>query len=165
MIEISTVNENGKNDIVIYAKIDGEWIAVANVSSEQIVGFGSNSYTVEAFGLTPGESYRFRVVDESGHVYESDLIEVALSSMQVEFVSLTPEMIKLAFNTESGMFYQVMVCENLGAPWVVEYVQYPTANGWSVLSNEQFIAPGVRIEVLVPRNNRPKAFFKIIKIQ
>ena len=134
--------------------------------SEQIVGFGANSYTVAASGLTPGESYLFRVVDESGHIFESGLIEVAYSPILVEAVTLTPEMIKVAFNTEYGMLYQVVVCENLGAPWVVEYVQYPTAIGWSVLSNEQFMAgPGVRTEVLIPRNNRAKAFFKIIKIQ
>jgi len=166
MIEIATVNENGNNDIEIYAMIDGDWVLVANVPSEQIVGFGSNLYTVEAFGLTPGESYRFRIVDESGHIFESDPITVALSPLLVEAVTLTPELIKVAFNTEYGLFYQIMVCEQLGAPWVVEYVQYPTARGWSALSNEPFMAgPGDRTEVLIPRNNRPQAFFRIIKIQ
>jgi len=166
MIEIATVNENGNNDIEIYAMLNGEWVLVAIVPSAQIVGFGSNVYTVEAFGLTPGESYLFRIVDESGHIFESEPITVALSPILVESVTLTPELIKVAFNTEYGLFYQVMVCEQLGAPWVVEYVRYPTARGLSALSNEPFMAgPGERTEVLIPRNNRPQAFFRITKVQ
>jgi len=166
MIEIATVNENGRNDIEIYAMLNGEWALVANVPSAQIVGIGSNLYTAEAFGLTPGKSYLFRIVDESGHIFESEPITVALSQVLVEAVTLTPELIKVAFNTEYGLFYQVMVCEQLGAPWVVEYARYPTARGLSALSNEPFMAgPGERTEVLIPRNNRPQAFFRITKVQ
>ena len=72
MIELSTVNENGNNDIEIYALINGEWVMVAMVPSEQIVGFGSNTYTVEAVGLTSGQSYMFKIVDESGHIFYTD---------------------------------------------------------------------------------------------
>jgi len=167
MIEIATVNESGNHPIEVYAKIDGEWILVATVPADQIVGFGPNTYTVETFGLTPGSSYDFKIVDESGHIFESGLIQVAQTQIVVEAMTLTPKKIKLVFNTESDMSYQVMVCETLGAPWVVEYVQHPTEHGFSeLLSNQPFnAAPGNKTEVLVPRNYRAKAFYKIIKVQ
>jgi hypothetical protein len=166
MMEITTVNENGNGDILVYAEINGEWFEVTYVSSEQVVGFGSNSYITEADGLTPGQSYIFKVVDESGHIFESDPIAVAYSPIAVQDVTLTPELVKVKFNTEYGEFYQVMFCEKLGSPWRVEYVQYPTASGWSDLNNEPFMAgPGDTTEVRIPRNNRPSAFFKIMKAQ
>ena len=165
MMEISTVNENGTNEIEIFAKINGEWFEVGSVPSEQIVGFGSNTYTIEIEGLTPGESYIFKVVDESGHIFESDPIAVAYSALKVQKVTLTPEMVEVTFNTEYGSFYQVMVCEALGASWVIEFVQYPTARGWSDLSSEPFMGgPGESTTVRIPRN-RAKAFFKIIKTE
>ncbi|MDD2599354.1 MAG: SdrD B-like domain-containing protein [Kiritimatiellae bacterium] len=166
MIEVSTVNENGRHAIEIYAMIDGSWKSVATVPSEQVVGFGSNTYTVEAFGLVPGASYRFKIVDESGHIFESGLIEVARSLLAVEAMTLMPEMVKVVFRTKPGMAYQVMVCEALGMPWKVEYVQRKTARGYSALTNEPFFAGrGETTEVLVPRNQRAAAFFKIIQIQ
>jgi hypothetical protein len=168
MIEISTVNENGSNDIEIYAMLDGQWVLVANVPSEQVVGFGSNTYTVEAFGLTPGESYLFKIIDESGHIFETPTaVTVALEPIVVEGMTLTPEMITVTFNTDYGNFYQVLVTTDLGASaeWTVEYVSSPTASGWSELNNEPFMAgPGEATTVRIPRN-RDKAFFKIIKVE
>ncbi|MFA7173307.1 MAG: choice-of-anchor A family protein [Kiritimatiellia bacterium] len=82
-----------------------------------------------------------------------------------EVATLTPEMISVAFNTESGLVYQVMGCEVLGASWSVESVQYPIENGFSELSNQPFTALGDKTKVRVPRNDRKKAFFKIIQAQ
>ncbi|MDD2601150.1 MAG: SdrD B-like domain-containing protein [Kiritimatiellae bacterium] len=166
MIEIATVNENGNNAIEVYALVDGEWALVATVPADQIAGFGSNTYTVEAFGLMSGASYRFQIVDESGHIFESGLIQVARTLVAVKSLTLTPEMIRLSFTTKPGMAYQVMVCEAIGAPWKKEYVQCQTVRGWSELTNEPFTAGrGETTSVLVPRNGRAKAFFKIIEVQ
>ena len=167
MIEISTVNEGGSADIEIYAMIDGVWVEVARVSGEDVVGFGSNTYTVEATGLIAGQSYLFKIVDEAGHTFESELIEVARSPILVGAVTLTPEFMTLTFSTEYGQLYLIKVSESLGAAaqWNTEYVSSPTAAGWSDYLNEAFMAgPGTTTQVRIPRN-RTKAFFKAVQVQ
>ncbi|MFA7173923.1 MAG: M1 family aminopeptidase [Kiritimatiellia bacterium] len=168
MIELATVDENGKNEITIDAMLTNAWVRVAIVPADLIHGNGSYIYTVEAFGLTPGESYRFRIVDEADHIFESGLVLVALAStLAVEAVTLIPQMIKVAFKTEQNSTYLVLVCETMGTSWKVEHVQYLTTDKvWSALSDEPFQGGSGEItEVLIPRNNRVKAFFKIIKVE
>ena len=170
MIELSTVNENGNNDIEIYALINGEWKMVAAVPSEQIVGFGSNTYTVEAVGLTPGQSYMFRVVDECGHLFETDTsIEVASAHLRAVSTSLEPESFTMTFNTSSYSWYMLMVSESLSgdAGWSSEYVQvvHPAfPDGVSDYTLMIQGAPGGSTTLRVPRN-RDKAFFKLIKVE
>ncbi|MDA3926729.1 MAG: GEVED domain-containing protein [Kiritimatiellae bacterium] len=170
MIEIYTVNENGNNDIEIYAIMDGDWVMVAMVPSEQVEGTGSHLYTVEAAGLTPGQSYMFKIVDESGHTFYTDTaIEVALMQLRALSTSLDPEYFTMKFNTEPSAEYVLKVSSSLAADaeWTTEYVQivHPLfPNGVSSFTQRIQGAPEGTTTLRVPRN-RDKAFFKIIKVE
>ncbi|MDA3926728.1 MAG: GEVED domain-containing protein [Kiritimatiellae bacterium] len=170
MIELFTVNENGNNDIEIYAIMDGDWVMVAMVPSEQVEGTGSHSYTVEAIGLTPGASYLFKIVDESGHIFYTDTpIEVALVQLRALSTSLDPEYFTMKFNTEPYTEYELKVSSSLAADagWTTEYVQivHPLfPNGVSGFTQRIQGAPEGTTTLRVPRN-RDKAFFKLIKVE
>jgi hypothetical protein len=170
MIELFTVNENGNNDIEIYAIMDGDWVMVAMVPSEQVEGTGSHSYTVEAIGLTPGASYLFKIVDESEHIFYTDTaIEVALVQLRALSTSLDPEYFTMKFNTEPYTEYELKVSSSLAADaeWTTEYVQivHPLfPNGVSSFTQRIQGAPEGTTTLRVPRN-RDKAFFKLIKVE
>ena len=170
MIDLYTVNENGNNDIEIYAMINGEWVMVAMVPSEQIEGGGDHKYTVDAFGLTPGQSYMFKIVDESGHIfYTGDPVNVAKAQLRALVTSLSPEYFTMTFNTEPFGWYMLMVSESLSgdAGWTSEYVQvvHPAfPDGVSDYSLMIQGAPDGTTTLRVPQN-RDKAFFKLIKVE
>jgi len=158
-IEVCTVNESGYGDIVIYAWLGNAWKEVGRVAGVNVLGEGSNRYTVSASGLSADGAYLFKIVDESGHVHYTDG-EVAVRSMRVAAVRLTMETLTLAFNTEPGRPYVVKVSTDL-VHWTTEHVSYPTAFGWSDFENTPFTAGGKNTEVRVPVNRRRQAFFKI----
>ncbi len=169
-LKLYTVNENGNNDIEIYAMIDGQWVMVAMVPSEQVVGDGSNIYTVEALGLTAGESYFFRIVDESGHSFETGkAIAVARYRLQATRTSLSPQYFTATFNTRPYVMYVLNVSESLtgdASQWSSEYVQvvHPAfPHGVSGFCLEFQGAPEGTTTLRVPRN-RNKAFFKLVEV-
>jgi len=164
-IEIETVDENGKHDIEIYAWIDEDWVEVGRVPSSEVYGEGCRQYTVCANGLTVGESYMFRVLDEAGH--EHTLTQAVTVRHNIRMTSIRMEMqtAKVRFATEEGRSYVVKTSSDL-VNWTVEYVKYPRAGGkWSdEFSNAPFTAgPGTSTEVVVPVNGRNRVFFKAVK--
>ena len=163
-IQLSTVNEAGCGDIVIYAWIDNAWAEVGRVPAWLVVGEGANTYSVTASRLVAGSAYYLRVIDEAGNLHLS-LTPVTVDSLQVEAVRLDLQSVTLRFNTEPGRRYQVEVSTDL-VTWRTEYVSAPTAKGWTPFATEPFMAgPGTHTEVRVPRNERSRAFFKIRRIE
>ena len=170
MIDVYTVNENGNNDIEIYAMINGEWVMVAMVPSEEIAGGGCHTYTVEAVGLTSGQSYMFMIVDESGHTFYTDTpVNVAKAQLRAMVTSLSPEYFSMTFNTEPFAWYMLVVSDSLSgdAGWTSEYVQvvHPAfPDGVSDYSLMIQGAPDGTTTLRVP-HNRDQAFFKLIKTE
>ena len=169
-IDISTVNENGNNDIEIYALINGEWVMVAMLPSEDIIGFGSNSYTVEADGLIPNKSYKFKIIDETGHIFEMDSpVKVEKVRIRAVKTSLGPKTFTMTFSTEPYVWYVLNVSHSLAADakWKTEYVQvvHPAfPDGVSDFCMEFQGAPDGTTTLQVPRNNK-KAFFKLVEVE
>ena len=168
MIEISTVNENGNNDIEIYAKIKGKWQLVAVVPSEQIIGFGSNTYSVEATGLEVGKNYKFKIIDECGHIFESGSIKVEKIKLKAVKTKLTPEYFTMTFDSDSTTWYEVQYCNSLSgnAQWKTEYVQvihstFPDGVSDFYLTIQG--APEGQTTVRIPHNHK-KAFYKIVEV-
>jgi hypothetical protein len=163
MIELWTVNESGQADIVIYAWINNAWAEVGRVPGDQVRGDGSNRYAVRASGLAPGVAYNLMIVDEAGHVhYSNGPLEVR--AIRMDAVRLSLETVLVAFNTEVGRRYTVMVSTDL-VTWAPEFVSYPTSAGWSAFTDEPFTARGPRTEVYAPVNGRAKAFYKTVMKQ
>jgi choice-of-anchor A domain-containing protein len=165
-IEIETVDENGGDDIEIYAWINDEWVEVGRVPSSEVYGGGCRQYTVRANGLTVGESYIFRVLDEAGH--EHLMMQAVAVRRGIRTTSIRMEMqtAKMRLATEEGCSYVVKTSSDL-VNWTIEYVKHPRAGGkWSKnFSNKPFPAsPGTYTEVIVPVNGRDRAFFKAVKV-
>lgn len=164
MITLWTVNESGHDDIVIYAWINNAWAEVGRVPSRQIVGEGSNRYSITADGLAAGGLYFLKIVDEVGHVHYSGQ-PVEVMTVRLEMVRLDMETLTMAFNTEHGRSYVVKVSNDL-VNWVTEYVSHPTASGPSEYVDTPFTAGlGTQTQVLVPLNGRPHAFFKVVIVE
>lgn len=165
-IDIWTVDESGYGDIVVYAWIGNAWVVVGRVPAEEIVGEGSNKYTVAADGLSPEGKYYFRIVDEAGHVHDSPgpvgVTRVRLNALRFEMDTAV-----LTFNTGQGCSYVVKVSDSLDAPeeaWTAEFVSVQKSGGWSAFSDKPFMAgPGAQTAVRIPVN-RQKAFFKIVMV-
>lgn len=162
-IEIWTVNESGQSDIVIYAWIGNEWVEVGRVPGSEVWGEGANRYLVRASGLTPGQSYNFKIVDEAGHVHES-AGPLEVRTIRMEAVRLSMETMTVAFNTDPGRPYTVLVSTDL-VNWTPEFVSRRTTSGWSAFTDQPFTAGASRTEVLIPVNARAKAFFKVMMLQ
>ena len=165
-LDLWTADESGYGDIVVYAWIDGTWTEIGRVPEAEVVGEGSNHYTIQASGLTEGSAYLFKVVDEVGHEFVlTDPITVKAIRMQA--VQLNPTTMEVAFNTERGKRYVVKVCESLSASsdqWITEYVSHTTAGGWSSLVNTSFVAgtnAQTRVRIPVSKKN---AFYKIVMV-
>ena len=167
LIDIWTANESGYGDIVVYAWIGNAWVEVGRVPGSQVIGEGSNRYTVRSTVLPPEGSYYFRVVDEAGHVHDSP-VPVAVSVITLSALRFEMQTAVISFNTEYGCRYQVKVCDKLGAgadAWAAEYVSVLRDGAWAAYSNQPFAAgPGTQTQVRVPVN-RQNAFFKIVLIQ
>jgi uncharacterized repeat protein (TIGR01451 family) len=159
-IDIWTVDESGYGDIVIFAWVGNDWVEVGRVPSREILGEGSNRYTVAAEGLAFGGAYFLKVIDEAGHVHFSPT-PVAVDALRVEAMRLEMQTLTMSFNTTPGRSYVVEVSTDL-VTWSREVVSAPTAAGWSAYSSESFTAgPGERTQVRVPVNGRQRAFFRI----
>jgi hypothetical protein len=170
LIELATADENGNQAIEIYALIDDEWHLTALIPSEQIVGSRSNVYTVEADGLIAGVAYRFKIKDESGHIFEPrQPILVALNRLRALTTTLEPKFFTVSFQTDPGQWYVIKVSESpfAGAGWTSEFVQivHPAfAGGLSEFRQVIQGAPEGATTVRIPRS-RKRAFFKIVEIE
>ncbi len=163
-IRLWTVNESGCDDIVIYAWIGDTWVEVGRVPAGEIVGEGANPYRVLASGLTAGNAYSLKIVDEAGHVHYSSA-PVTVQAMRVAAVRLDLQTLTLTFNTESGRSYVVAVSTDL-VHWSNAYLSHPTADGWSAYVDTPFTAgTGTQTQVRVPVNGRKQAFFKIVRTE
>jgi choice-of-anchor A domain-containing protein len=166
-IELWTENESGYGDIVVYAWIGGVWTEVGRVPGSQVVGEGSNKYVIQACGLSAGNSYIFRVVDEAGHVHDSGT-SVSVKDVRMNGLRFEMDTAVLTFNTEYERRYAVMVSDDLGAPadeWTAEYVSIQKSGVWSSYSNQPFVAGAGKQTVLRVPVNRQKAFFKIVMLE
>ena len=169
-IKVYTVNENGNNNIEIYAMIEDEWVMVAMVPSEKVHGDGSHVYTVKASGLIAGVSYQFRIIDESGHTFETAApITVSRYRLKATKTSLNSSSFMSTFNTEPYEWYELWVSRFIGskADWSPEYVQvvhpaFPDGVSGYMLQFQG--APEGTTTLRVPRNCQ-KAFFKLIKVE
>jgi len=155
-----TTDEAGVADIVIDAWIANAWLEVGRVLEADVVGQGSNRYVIEGAELTPGQTYIFRMVDESGlpH-YMTATVQTRAVKMLAMLVDT--ESIEMTFATEENRQYVIMGSSNL-VTWVPERVRSQTYVGWSELADTPFTAgPGTQTQVVVPRNERKQAFFKL----
>ncbi|MDD2598739.1 MAG: hypothetical protein PHO37_05900 [Kiritimatiellae bacterium] len=163
LVDIYTVGENGTDDLKVEAWIGGKWTLIGTA---QAVGTGSNHYQITVSGLTVGEFYNFRVIDEEGRVHSStSAIEV--KSILMEAVGLELDTFVIVFNSEDGKHYKLLISSDVSAPleeWTVEKVRVNGTKGWSApMETFQGIAGG-RTQISVPKN-RDKAFFKVALIQ
>lgn len=164
--DIYTVGERGTMPIKLYAWIDGAWVLVGTV--ENVYGDGDHKYHIVLTGLTPGQSYQFRVIDEVGHEFTlSQSYEVKTISIGEAVVGtvagLEMQMLMVTFNTEPGRTYQVKISQDLAAPageWTVEDV-YLDSLGEFV---SEFTATGSQTQVRIPINTY-KAFFRIYMLE
>jgi len=160
LVDIFTVDENGSGDLRVYAFIGGDWRLIGTVQSE---GTGSNHYQLPVTGLTVGESYLFKIVDEEDRIHLSDGL-ITVHSIQMEVVRLTMKTFTIIFNSEDGKSYQLLTSADISAPiesWTVESVQVIVGDEVGAL-NQTFQGTGDRTQILVPKNeDNPKAFFKI----
>jgi len=162
MIDILTINESRKADIVVYAWLKNAWVEVGRVPAKKVHGEGSNRYSVLTTGLVAGTSYQFKIVDEAGHVHYSDG-PMEVKAIRVEAMRMNMQTLQLTFSTEINRSYVVLVSTDL-VNWSGEYVSYPTAFGWSEYSLEPFTAVEARTQVQVPVNGRQRAYFKIVRV-
>ena len=160
---LSTVNETGYGDIVVYVWQADDWKEIGSVPSQpiELQSAEQQSYYIplSGNGLTVGSSYYFKVVDEAGiaHIVTQT---VAVRAVKVLAVQLELETVAMTFETEMNRKYMVMGSSDL-VTWTPELVMSPTYNGWSELADTPFTAgPGSQTQVLVPKNERARAFFK-----
>ncbi|MDD4101326.1 MAG: hypothetical protein PHU80_01675 [Kiritimatiellae bacterium] len=161
---VSTVGENGHDPIRIFAKIGDKWLEVGVI--ENPVGESDNVYTVELNGLVPGESYMFRVEDETGHTFvlteplQVQVIQVGETAVETVMVmEMEMKMLSVVFNTEVGRRYQVKVSESLASgAWTVENIYID--GGFT----EVFTASGTQTQIRIPINKN-KAFFRIFMLE
>ena len=137
------------------------------VPASDVVGEGSNKYTIRSSVLPPEGAYYFRIIDEAGHVHDSP-VPVAVTVITLSGLRFEMQTAVMTFSTEYGCRYAVMVCDCVGAgdeAWSAEYVSVLRDGVWSAYSNQPFVAgPGSQTQVRVPVN-RQKAFFKIKLLQ
>ncbi len=171
MLEISTTDETGSDDIVIYAQMDGKWVEVGRVPGSEIVGFGSHTYTTAAHGLEPGSNYRFKIIDEVGNTFFTSpvLVQSKKPGPKMHTLRLNGNALSLTFDTEPGARYSVQVSESLdpNAQWSTQKVQvvHPAFQGGispAAYDVVQGAPAAASTTVSIPRN-RKQAFFKIIK--
>jgi hypothetical protein len=166
--DIYTVGERGTMPIKLYAWINGAWVLVGTVPN--VYGDGDHKYHILLTGLTPGQSYRFMVIDETGRqfelrdAYEVKTITVGEAALEtVTVAAMEMQMLTVTFNTEANRRYKVMISESLTAPanqWTVESV-YIDSLGEFV---SEFTATGNQSQVRIPVN-RYKAFFRIYMLE
>ena len=167
LMVVDTVNEQDTGrDIIVKAKINGVWTEIGRKTAD-----GSAHYEIYDNNglLTVGGSYEFKVIDELGNEHTLGQ-EVEVKTIKMDSVTLEPSTLRVSFNTESGKAYQVFVAESLDSQvWTAAVVYYPKANGEEGYSSEPFTANSSSTTVRIPlgenEERKPKAFFKIIKVQ
>lgn len=167
--DIYTVAERGTNPIKLYAWIGGAWVLVGTVDS--VVGEGDHKYHILLAGLTPGQSYLFKVIDEVGReftlnqAYEVKTITVEGATVEtVTVAEMQMQMLNVTFNTEAGRRYQVMVSESLGAAagsWTPEQVYLDSLGAFT---NVFMAGPGSQTQIRIPVN-KYKAFFRVYMLE
>ncbi|HNX35955.1 MAG TPA: hypothetical protein PKM57_15100 [Kiritimatiellia bacterium] len=159
--EIWTVDESDRDDIVVYAWLDGRWTEVGRVPAAKVWGSGSHCYWADLAGLSVGGSYLFKVVDEAG-VEHYLPVATEVKTFKVSAMRMERDEVTMTFDTEAGHNYTVQVSYDL-VNWTAEAVRYPTVSGWSDPDSAPFTAgPGTQTQVRVPANGRKKAYFKIV---
>ena len=160
LVDLYTVDENGEGNLEVYAYIDGQWVLIGTAEA---VGTGSNHYQVYATGLTLGESYLFKVVDEEGRTHTS-YGEIEVKNIEMQAVQLDLEKFIIQFNSEDSRKYKLVISSDLTAPlneWTTESVQVKVDGSWVDVGDVfQGVAGGIT-QIRVPKN-RDKAFFKIL---
>ncbi|MFO7938012.1 MAG: hypothetical protein R6V06_10475 [Kiritimatiellia bacterium] len=162
VVKLYTVDENGGGNLDVYAKIDDQWVLLGSVPAD-----GSNVYTLTVSGLTLGESYYFKVVDEEDRThYSQDTITV--KNIEMKAVSLDLDTFTIKFNAEANRTYQVVISPDLSAPlseWEVESVEVyiPATSSWSSPMTRFNGSSEGTTHIRVPRN-AAKAFFKILML-
>lgn len=165
MLILNTVSEQGSGDLIVMAYIDGVWTEVGRVPAN-----GSNHYEFLANQALPvGQSYAFKVIDEIGNEHLlSNPVEV--KTVKMDSIVMTPDVMLVSFNTESGKRYQVMEgASPAAAEWTPAVVYYPVSasvgdgSGWAY-GSEAFTATGSTITIKIPRGDASKAFFKVKKL-
>ena len=163
LVDLYTVDENGNGTLDVYAKIDGVWVLIGTVDAE---GEGSNHYQLTVTGLTVGESYLFKVIDEEDRTHLSNG-EIEVKSIKMDAVQLTIDnFFIIEFNSEDFKSYQLIVSADLNTPiadWDVEDVQVNGDQGWSVEMDTFQGTAGGRTQIRVPRDET-NAFFKVILV-
>lgn len=163
LVDLYTVDENGKGNLDVYASINGEWVLIGSAVA---VGSGSNHYQVTVTGLTLGESYNFKVIDEEGRTHTSyGEIEVKNIEMQ-EAVQLDLEYFSVKFDSESSRHYKLVVSSDISAPldeWAAVAVEAKNGEEWLNVcdTNNAFPGKGGTMQLRVYKNS-DKAFFKIL---
>jgi hypothetical protein len=167
--DIYTVSERGTMPIKVYAWINGAWVLVGTV--DNVFGEGDHKYHIILTGLTPGQSYQFRVIDEVGREYtlsqpyEVKAITVGDAAIEsVVVAEMEMQMLTVTFNTEAGRRYQVKISENLAAPvgqWTVEDVYLDSVGGFVT---EFTAGVGTQTQIRIPVNKN-KAFFRIYMLE
>ncbi len=171
LMVIDTVNESGSGPIKVYAWINGAWQLVGEVPAEQVFGDGmGHRYEIYArpdSGLVAGQSYQFKIVDESGntHTYDSGL---AVTGTKMDSVVFDLHTMTISFNSEANRNYVVKVADSAGAPneqWAVQFVSQNVGGTWAEYSDAPFTAGGPSTSVKIPiSSDRKKAFFKVFKL-
>ncbi len=163
LVNIFTADENGSGELEIWAEIDGSWVLLGSVQAE---GYGNHQYQLVVSGLSVGESYRFKVVDEEDRTHTSfGAIEV--KSIQMQAVTLDMDTFSIRFNSEAGKRYKVVTSADMNKPvaeWSVSEVQVYGPNGWTDFVPEfQGVPESDQTVVRVPRTS-DTAFFKVLLI-
>jgi len=166
LLILDPVNEQGGAGkyFVVKAKINGVWVEVGRVAST-----GAGHYEFYAYPglLAVGQSYEFRVIDESG--YEHTLASlVEIKTIKMASVVMDASVMQVTFNSEPNKSYQVLVADSPSSSnWVPASVFYPVADGMAV-GQEPFTAIGAQTTIKIQRgeygNPATKGFFKIIKM-
>jgi hypothetical protein len=163
LLVLDTVNEKGTGPIIVFAKINGEWVEVGRVL--QAKGSGDNHYEIVASGgLAVGQSYLFKIQDEIGneHVLNN---EISVKAIKMDSIVFEPSTLTVTFNTEIDRSYQVVVADSPDAAvWTAAVIYYPIANQQWGYSDQPFTAAGTSTTVKIPINigEKPKRFFKVV---
>ncbi len=160
MIELWTSDEAGCADIAVSAWLDNAWVEVGRVPAEEVVGEGSNRYSIHTDLLSADGAYFLKIVDETGREHFSSQ-PVTVKSLRVDAVRMNAQTLTVSFNTEARRAYVVMVSTDL-VRWTAELVSAPTADGWSAYSDAPFTAAGESVQVRVQVKGRKQAYFKVV---
>lgn len=158
--DVYTVNEKGTSPIKIYAWINGDWVLVGTI--DDVKGEFSNTYHVILSGLTPGQTYKFKVYDEVGHEYVESLVveSIAIGSAVVDLAMQT---LNVTFSSVPDATYEVRVSGELGGTsWTAEEVSVNQGGSWGSPTNT-FKAEATQTQIRIPKN-RDRAFFRIYRL-